>query len=66
MFSVGFGIHSGCSSSPILFVIFLDSIPSTAKELSVQFGDISIALLIADDVVLLAPSGLDPACTGAV
>lgn len=67
MFSVGFRIHRGCSSSPILFVIFIDRNSKHSQGVqSVRFGDISIVLLFADDVVLLAPSWHDLACTWTV
>nr|XP_049578940.1 vacuolar protein sorting-associated protein 4A isoform X1 [Syngnathus scovelli]XP_049578941.1 vacuolar protein sorting-associated protein 4A isoform X1 [Syngnathus scovelli]XP_049578942.1 vacuolar protein sorting-associated protein 4A isoform X1 [Syngnathus scovelli]XP_049578943.1 vacuolar protein sorting-associated protein 4A isoform X1 [Syngnathus scovelli]XP_049578944.1 vacuolar protein sorting-associated protein 4A isoform X1 [Syngnathus scovelli]XP_049578945.1 vacuolar protein sorting- len=60
-FPVRVGLRQGCPLSPILFIIFMDSISRRSRGVEgVRFGDLSIAsLLFADDVVLLASSGRD-------
>ncbi|KAK3538143.1 hypothetical protein QTP70_032395 [Hemibagrus guttatus] len=53
--------YGGCPLSPVLFIVLMDRISRRSQGLErVRFGDHRISLLIfADDVVLLASSGLD-------
>ncbi|KAK3548003.1 hypothetical protein QTP70_001912 [Hemibagrus guttatus] len=61
LFPVHVGLRQGCPFSPVLFIVFMDRISRRSQGLEgVRFGDHRISSLIfADDVVLLAPSGLD-------
>ncbi|KAK3569880.1 hypothetical protein QTP86_006752 [Hemibagrus guttatus] len=61
LFPVHVGLRQGCPLSPVLFIVFMDRISRHSQGLEgVQFGDHRISSLIfADDVVLLASSGLD-------
>ncbi|KAK3557275.1 hypothetical protein QTP70_026276 [Hemibagrus guttatus] len=61
LFPVQVGLRQGCPLSPVLFIVFMDRISRRSQGLEgVQFGDHRISSLIfADDVVLLASSGLD-------
>ncbi|KAK3517140.1 hypothetical protein QTP86_003932 [Hemibagrus guttatus] len=61
LFPVHVGLRQGCPLSPVLFIVFMDRISRRSQGLEgVRFGDHRISLLIfADDVVLLASSGLD-------
>ncbi|KAK3547842.1 hypothetical protein QTP86_031969 [Hemibagrus guttatus] len=61
LFPVHVGLRQGCPLSPVLFIVFMDRISRRSQGLEgVRFGDHRISsLLFADDVVLLAPSGLD-------
>ncbi|KAK3518458.1 hypothetical protein QTP70_000645 [Hemibagrus guttatus] len=61
LFPVNVGLQQGCPLSPVLFIVFMDRISRRSQGLEgVRFGDHRISSLIfADDVVLLAPSGLD-------
>ncbi|KAK3511772.1 hypothetical protein QTP70_021807 [Hemibagrus guttatus] len=61
LFPVHVGLRQGCPLSPVLFIVFMDRISRRSQGLErVQFGDHRISSLIfADDVVLLASSGLD-------
>ncbi|KAK3521856.1 hypothetical protein QTP70_018587 [Hemibagrus guttatus] len=61
LFPVHVGLRQGCSLSPVLFIVFMDRISRRSQGLEgVRFGDHRISSLIfADDVVLLASSGLD-------
>ncbi|KAK3539668.1 hypothetical protein QTP70_011124 [Hemibagrus guttatus] len=60
LFPVHVGLQQGCPLSPVLFIVFMDRISRRGREEGVWFGDHRISLLIfADDVVLLASSGLD-------
>ncbi|KAK3535008.1 hypothetical protein QTP70_001967 [Hemibagrus guttatus] len=61
LFSVHVGLRQGCPLSPVLFIVFMDRISRCSQGLEgVRFGDHRISSLIfADDVVLLASSGLD-------
>ncbi|KAK3512120.1 hypothetical protein QTP70_031238 [Hemibagrus guttatus] len=54
-------LWEGCPLSPVLFIVFMDRISRRSQGLEgVRFGDHRISSLIfADDVVLLASSGLD-------
>jgi len=55
------GLHQGCPSSPVLFLVFMDRIWRCSRgEEGVWFGNFRVtSLLSADDVVLLASSGHD-------
>ncbi|KAK3536886.1 hypothetical protein QTP86_027004 [Hemibagrus guttatus] len=61
LFPVHVGLRQGCPLSPVLFIVFMDRISRCSQGLEgVRFGDHKISSLIfADDVVLLASSGLD-------
>ncbi|KAK3528421.1 hypothetical protein QTP86_034238 [Hemibagrus guttatus] len=61
LFPVHVGLRQGCPLSPVLFIVFMDRISRRSQGLEgVRFGDHRISSLIfADDVVLLASSGLD-------
>ncbi|KAK3571151.1 hypothetical protein QTP86_003367 [Hemibagrus guttatus] len=61
LFPVNVGLRQGCPLSPVLFIVFMDRISRHSQGLEgIRFGDHRISSLIfADDVVLLAPSGLD-------
>ncbi|KAK3538497.1 hypothetical protein QTP86_006191 [Hemibagrus guttatus] len=61
LFPVHVGLRRGCPLSPVLFIVFMDRISRRSQGLEgVRFGDHRISSLIfADDVVLLASSGLD-------
>ncbi|KAK3506058.1 hypothetical protein QTP70_002984 [Hemibagrus guttatus] len=61
LFPVHVGLRQGCPLSPVLFMVFMDRISRRSQGLKgVRFGDHRISSLIfADDVVLLASSGLD-------
>ncbi|KAK3557563.1 hypothetical protein QTP70_030496 [Hemibagrus guttatus] len=61
LFLVHVGLRQGCPLSPVLFIVFMDRISRRSQGLEgVRFGDHRISSLIyADDVVLLASSGLD-------
>lgn len=61
LFPVRVRLCQGCPLSPILFIIFMDSISRHSQGVEgVWFGDIRIwSLLYAYDVVLLASSGPD-------
>ncbi|KAK3564038.1 hypothetical protein QTP86_006949 [Hemibagrus guttatus] len=61
LFPVHVGLRQGCPLSPVLFIVFMDRISRHSQGLEgVRFGDHRISSLIfADDVVLLASSGLD-------
>ncbi|KAK3561638.1 hypothetical protein QTP86_011885 [Hemibagrus guttatus] len=61
LFPVHVGLQQGCPLSPVLFIVFMDRISRRSQGLEgVRFGDHRISSLIfADDVVLLASSGLD-------
>ncbi|KAK3542751.1 hypothetical protein QTP70_001881 [Hemibagrus guttatus] len=61
LFPVHVGLRQGCPLSPVLFIVFMDRISRRSQGLEgVRFGDHRISSLIfADDVVLLARSGLD-------
>ncbi|KAK3509614.1 hypothetical protein QTP70_006805 [Hemibagrus guttatus] len=61
LFPVHVGLRQGCPLSPVLFIVFMDRISRRSQGLEgVWFGDHRISSLIfADDVVLLASSGLD-------
>ncbi|KAK3510218.1 hypothetical protein QTP70_030444, partial [Hemibagrus guttatus] len=61
LFPVHVGLRQGCLLSPVLFIVFMDRISRRSQGLEgVRFGDHRISSLIfADDVVLLASSGLD-------
>ncbi|KAK3552130.1 hypothetical protein QTP86_001508 [Hemibagrus guttatus] len=61
LFPVHVGLRQGCPLSPVLFIVFMDSISRRSQGLEgVWFGVHRISSLIfADDVVLLASSGLD-------
>ncbi|KAK3535381.1 hypothetical protein QTP70_011277 [Hemibagrus guttatus] len=60
-FPVHVGLRQGCPLSPVLFIVFMDRMSRRSQGLEgVRFGDHRISSLIfADDVVLLASSGLD-------
>ncbi|KAK3543929.1 hypothetical protein QTP70_031842 [Hemibagrus guttatus] len=61
LFPVHVGLRQGCPLSLVLFIVFMDKISRRSQGLEgVRFGDHRISSLIfADDVVLLASSGLD-------
>ncbi len=61
LFPLHVGLRQGCPLSTVLFVIFMDRISRRSQgPEGVWFGDHRISsLLFADDVVLLASSGLD-------
>ncbi|KAK3537069.1 hypothetical protein QTP70_000867 [Hemibagrus guttatus] len=61
LFPVHVGLQQGCPLSLVLFIVFMDKISRRSQGLEgVRFGDHRISSLIfADDVVLLASSGLD-------
>ncbi|KAK3524961.1 hypothetical protein QTP86_011742 [Hemibagrus guttatus] len=61
LFPVHVGLRQSCPLSPVLFIVFMDRISRRSQGLEgVWFGDHRISSLIfADDVVMLAPSGLD-------
>ncbi|KAK3538621.1 hypothetical protein QTP86_008833 [Hemibagrus guttatus] len=61
LFPVHVGLRQGCPLSLVLFIVFMDRISRHSQGLEgVRFGDHRISSLIfADDVVLLASSGLD-------
>ncbi|KAK3536643.1 hypothetical protein QTP86_015444, partial [Hemibagrus guttatus] len=61
LFPVHVGLRQGCPLSPVLFIVFMDRISRRSQGLEgVRFGDHRISsLFFADDVVLLASSGLD-------
>ncbi|KAK3528646.1 hypothetical protein QTP70_006351 [Hemibagrus guttatus] len=61
LFPVHVGLRQGCPLPPVLFIVFMDRISRRSQGLEgVRFGDHRISSLIfADDVVLLASSGLD-------
>ncbi|KAK3530107.1 hypothetical protein QTP86_014770 [Hemibagrus guttatus] len=61
LFPVHVGLQQGCPLSPVLFIVFMDRTSWYSQGLEgVRFGDHRISSLIfADDVVLLASSGLD-------
>ncbi|KAK3563034.1 hypothetical protein QTP86_014091, partial [Hemibagrus guttatus] len=61
LFPVHVGLRQGCPLSLVLFIVFMDRISRRSQGLEgVRFGDHRISSLIfADDVVLLASSGLD-------
>ncbi|KAK3509655.1 hypothetical protein QTP70_008402 [Hemibagrus guttatus] len=61
LFPVHVGLRQGCPLSLVLFIVFMDRISRCSQGLEgVRFGDHRISSLIfADDVVLLASSGLD-------
>ncbi|KAK3533936.1 hypothetical protein QTP70_034935, partial [Hemibagrus guttatus] len=61
LFPVHVGPRQGCPLSPVLFIVFMDRISRRSQGLEgFRFGDHRISSLIfADDVVLLASSGLD-------
>ncbi|KAK3507789.1 hypothetical protein QTP70_000372 [Hemibagrus guttatus] len=61
LFPVHVRLRQGCPLSPVLFIVFMDRISRRSQGLEgVWFGDHRISSLIfADDVVLLASSGLD-------
>ncbi|KAK3513146.1 hypothetical protein QTP70_007479 [Hemibagrus guttatus] len=61
LYPVHVGLRQGCPLSPVLFIVFMDRISRRSQGLEgVRFGDHRISSLIfADDVVLLASSGLD-------
>ncbi len=64
LFPVHVGLWQGCPLSPVLFDIFMDRIARRSQGPDgVWFGDHRISsLLFADDVVLLASSGLGLQC----
>ncbi|KAK0149127.1 LINE-1 reverse transcriptase [Merluccius polli] len=61
LFPVRVGLRQGCPLSPILFIIFMDTISRHSQGVEgVRFGDLRIgSLLFADDVVLMASSDRD-------
>ncbi|KAK3571285.1 hypothetical protein QTP86_005921 [Hemibagrus guttatus] len=61
LFPVNVRLRQGCPLSPVLFIVFMDRISRRSQGLEgVRFGEHRISSLVfADDVVLLAPSGLD-------